>query len=155
MGQQALTNGGRTLEVVPTLPSGGTALLRDGSGTLNRKQEHLRDAVGRPGMRSHKPWSMGIANVGSPNMDQGLMDDTQDPTKINDQIDRNKTASNWTNMKEMKAVHRHTPGASVDLSAQMRHLHREIAMKEAMGAVMPMPELTDEETGGSLIQTNG
>ena len=88
-----------------------------------------------------------------PNMDQWLMDDTQDPTKINDQIDRNKTASNWTNMKEMEAVHRHTPGASLDLTAQMRHSHREIAMKEAMGAVMPIPELTNEETDRSLIQT--
>ena len=64
---------------------------------------------------------MGIANVGSPNMDQGLVDVTQNLTKINEQIDRNKAASNWTNMKEKNAVHRHIPGASVDLTEQMRY----------------------------------
>ena len=35
----------------------------------------------------------------------------------------------------------------------MRYYYREVAMKEAMGAVMPIPELTNEETDRSITQT--
>ena len=79
---------GATLEGVPTSPMRGPALRQEGSeqqtegvqvenntigdmdGTLNNEQEHLQDTGGRPGMRSHQPWSMGIADVGPPNVDQ-------------------------------------------------------------------------------------
>ena len=82
---------------------------------------------------------MGITDVRSPDMDQGMMDNTQDLTKMNEQmfgttaehhvheppsnnqhdqdehVDRslygNKTASNWNNMKGS--------GESVDLTAQL------------------------------------
>ena len=53
----------------------------------------------------------------------------------------NKTASNWDSMKES--------GASTDWMAQMRYSHREGAMEEVMGAMMPMPELQDEVTDRS------
>ena len=94
--QQALTNGGATLEGVLTSTIRGTALRQEGSElrtegvqvenntrgdmdrTLNKEQEHLPDTIGRTGLRSHQPWSMGIANVGSPNVDQEMMDDNQD-----------------------------------------------------------------------------
>ena len=58
----------------------------DTDGTLRGEHEHLQDTVGRPRMRSKKPWSMGITDFRSPDMDQEMMDDTQDLTKIQEQI---------------------------------------------------------------------
>ena len=37
-------------------------------------------------------------------------------------------------------------GPFADLMAQMRSSDREVAMEEVMGAMMPMPELKDENT---------
>ena len=58
----------------------------DTDGTLEVEHEHMRDTVGRPGLRSHKPWSMGITGFRLPNIDQGMMDDTQDLTKMHEQM---------------------------------------------------------------------
>ena len=50
----------------------------------------------------------------------------------------NKTASNWDNMKGS--------GPFADLMAQMRSSDREVAMEEVMGAMMPMPEMKEDNT---------
>lgn len=80
MQQQALNNGGETLEAVPTLPIRGIPFQRDGIGsmtegvqveidntddtdeTLEGEHKQLQDTAGRPGLSSHKLWSMGITN---------------------------------------------------------------------------------------------
>ena len=89
MGQQALSNRGETLKATPTLPSGEVPLQRDDIGSLTegfkletntrddtdgsseREHEHLQHTDGRPRMRSHKPWLMGITNSRSTAMARG------------------------------------------------------------------------------------
>ena len=104
MRQQALSNRGKTTKAAPTSPSGGVPLQRDDigsltagfkvethtrddtNGTLEGEHEQLQDTDGKPGMRSHEPWLMGITNSISPDMDHGMMDATQDLTKMHEQM---------------------------------------------------------------------
>ena len=91
MRRQALDNGVETPEDVPTLPIRGTPLQRDSIGSITKgiqvetlnedgkdetlEWEHMNLAVtaGRPGLRSHKLWSMGVTDSRSPDMDRGMM----------------------------------------------------------------------------------
>ena len=112
MRRQALDNGDKTPVAVLNLANRGTTLQRDSIGsvtkviqmetlnkdgkdeTLEGEHKYLTDTARRQEMRSHKSWLMGMTDSRSPDMDRGMMDDTQDLTEMYEQMCE-VTAGDW------------------------------------------------------------
>ena len=103
MRRQALGNGYKSPEAVPTLLNREAPLQRDSIGsitkviqveTLNKdgkdetlvgEHKNLAETAGRPRMRSRKLWLMGMTDSRSPDMHRGMIDDTQDLSEMYEQ----------------------------------------------------------------------